>query len=406
LGWTRAAIHYGGRWPGIVDPSDTTGPTLLAEAEAALPQTDSPLRVALLDAQVSWLAQGLDRDAMLRPAQQALAMARRLGKPYGICRALLNYQFGLNGAPRPEDRLPVANEAISLAKEIGNTNLVTAALTWKAAQLLALGRVSEVIDLYHECARLDPASKGPPDFRIEFDVAWAAIEGRMNDWEQLARRFRTLGEGTSGRVAHVVSSWNIWFLAWLQGRDESPALLQRFAVDFGDLPIGMPVESFVAVGEGRVDDARRILNGPEREPWRRAGAVSRHISAGFCAPLVAALGDHDHIVALYDELIAYSGTWIVQFTNTYLGAADHHLGVLARALRRADEAEERLRAALASYDAAPERLFRAGALVELAELAAARDEEQRCHDLLAMAEREAHQMGLKPLLARCARLHS
>jgi hypothetical protein len=109
---------------------------------------------------------------------------------------------------------------------------------------------------------------------------------------------------------------------------------------------------------------------------------------------------------LYDELLDYSGTWLVQFTNTYLGAADHYLGMLARALGRPDEAEERLCAALASYDAAPERLCRAAALVELAELAAEGDNEQRCRDLLAVAEPEARQMGLEPLLARCTRLQS
>ena len=131
----------------------------------------------------------------------------------------------------------------------------------------------------------------------------------------------------------------------------------------------------MAVAEGRVDHARQILNGPEREPWRRAVASLRHMSAGFCAPLVAALGDHDQIVALHDELIDYSGTWLVKFTNTYLGAADHHLGVLARALGRPTRPKNGFAPRSASYDAAPERLFRAAALVELAELAAERDDE-------------------------------
>jgi hypothetical protein len=83
------------------------------------------------------------------------------------------------------------------------------------------------------------------------------------------------------------------------------------------------------------------------------------MGAGWSAWPVAAFGDSDQIVAVYDELVDHSGTWVVNFANTYLGAADHHLGMLARALGRTDEAEERLRAALASYDAAPERLFRA-----------------------------------------------
>jgi class 3 adenylate cyclase/tetratricopeptide (TPR) repeat protein len=402
----RAAVRYGGRWPGIVDASDPVGLALLAEADAALPPTDSPLRVAVLDAQVTWVAQTLDRDAMLRPAQQALAMARRLGQPSSIFRALLNYQFALNGTTRPEDRLPLAEEANELADSIGDPRLVRAALGMKAQPLLALGRLSEVIDLYHECARTDPGTKGPADFRIEFELPWAAIEGRMNDWEQLAIRYATLGERDAGRVAHVVGSMHACLLAWLQGRDNFPELVTRFGADFPGYELGTPVEAFVAAAEGHLEHAHQILNGPEREPWRRAAAVVRHQSAGFCAPLVAAVGDHDHIVALYDDLLDYSGTWLVNFTNTYMGAADHHLGVLARALGRPEEAEERLRAALASYDAAPERLYRAAALVELAELAAERDDKQRCRDLLAMAEPEARQMGLEPLLARCARLRS
>jgi hypothetical protein len=206
-------------------------------------------------------------------------------------------------------------------------------------------------------------------------------------------------------MARVVASWNRFVLAGLQGRDEFPALLQRHRVEFQKHGLdGLPVEAFVAAAEGRVDDARQVLNGPERESWRHAVAVVQHKAAGFCAPLVAAFGDHDHIGALYDYLIDHSGTWLVQYTNTYVGAADHHLGLLARALGRPDEAEDRLGAALASYDAAPERLYRAAALVELAELAAERDDIQRCRDLLAMAEPEARQMGLEPLLARCARL--
>jgi tetratricopeptide (TPR) repeat protein len=403
----RAAIHYGGRWPGTVDASDTVGLALLAEADAALPQTDSPLGVAVLDAQVSWSALSPDRDPMLRLAQEALAMARRLGQPYAIFRSLLTCQFALNGAVRPADRLPLADEAIELATSIGDPTLVTAALSLKAIPLLALGRLSEVIDLYDECARNDPGTKGPSDFRIEFEVAWAAIEGRMHDWEQLALRFPTLGEPYLGRVAHVVGWWNGVTLAWLQGSPEFPARLQRFPADVYEyVSQALPVEALVAAAEGRVDHARQILNGAEREPWRRTAVGARHMSAAFCAPLVAALGDHDQIVALHDELVDYSGTWLVQFTNTYLGAADHHLGVLARALGHTEEAEERLRAALASYDAAPERLYRAAALVELAELAAEQDDKQRCRDLLSMAEPEARQMGLEPLLARCGRLQT
>jgi class 3 adenylate cyclase/tetratricopeptide (TPR) repeat protein len=396
----RAAIHYGGPYPGLIDPFDTVGPTLLAEADSALPLVDSALRVAVLGAQVTWLAKSPDRDATLGHAEKALAMARRLGQPFAIFRALQNYLFALHGAPRPEDRVPLADEAVELAQSLGNPTLVTAALGWKASPLLALGRLSEVIDLYHECDRLDP--RRTAHFGNEFELAWAAIEGRMHDWEQLARRFPTV---TEGYMARVIASWNRLVLAWLQGRDEFPTLLQRHRADVQKHGLdGLPVEAFVAAAEGRVDDARQVLNGPERESWWHAVATVQHKAAGFSAPFVAAFGDHDHIVALYDYLIDHSGTWVVQYTNHYVGAADHHLGVLARALGRVDEAEDRLRAALASYDAGPERLYRAAALVELAELAAERDDTQRCRDLLAMAEPEAHQMGLAPLLTRCARL--
>ena len=54
---------------------------------------------------------------------------------------------------------------------------MTAALGMKALHLLALGRLSEVIDLYDECARNDPGSKGPTDFRIEFDAGLGGDRG-------------------------------------------------------------------------------------------------------------------------------------------------------------------------------------------------------------------------------------
>jgi hypothetical protein len=122
-------------------------------------------------------------------------------------------------------------------------------------------------------------------------------------------------------------------LAWLQGRDEFPDLLRRHRANFGDLQPGIPWETFLAATEGRPEEARQILNGPEREVWRRTGAIFRHAITGLCAPLVAEFGDNGHIIAAYEDLFDYSGTWLVVQTNIYFGAADHHLGVLARRAR-------------------------------------------------------------------------
>ena len=98
----------------------------------------------------------------------------------------------------------------------------------------------------------------------------------------------------------------------------------------------------MAAAEGRLDHARGILNGREREPWRGALAGVRHISAGLCAPLVAAFGRPRP-----DRRLARTNSWTI---GDLARPIHEHVPwgrrppsrVLASALGRTDEAEERL----------------------------------------------------------------
>jgi hypothetical protein len=85
----RAALGYGGRWVWEVGRGDPYLLPLLEEAAEKLPPTDSALRVRILARLAGGpLKPGDHRARRLALSQEALAMARRLGNPTVLSYAL------------------------------------------------------------------------------------------------------------------------------------------------------------------------------------------------------------------------------------------------------------------------------------------------------------------------------
>ena len=160
------------------------------------------------------------------------------------------------------------------------------------------------------------------------------------------------------------------------------------------------MEAFVAVAAGQVDQAREVLNGRERD-WRSAVAPLRHMAAGFCAPLVAALGDHDQISPCTTNSSTTAGpgssTSPTRTSGPPTTISGCSRGPWDGPTRPKNGSAPRWRATTRRRAPLPRRRAR-----RAGRAGRRTNDEQRCRDLLGMAEPEARQMGLQPLLARCS----
>src|SRR5262249_30372053 len=134
-----AALGFGRSTPddGAVHPESIA---ILEEALAALPASDSPLRIFLLSRLALAMYFGRERARVEALSQEAVEMARRLGEPRALPSALLARHLVLLGPDgTPAERLTVVDEAFRLARETDNIDLAEPAHAWRLIALLEIG---------------------------------------------------------------------------------------------------------------------------------------------------------------------------------------------------------------------------------------------------------------------------
>jgi hypothetical protein len=150
-----------------------------------------------------------------------------------------------------------------------------------------------------------------------------------------------VGEGAS--LAHGAQ---LILLRWLQGQlDEVQAMVERLARE--PLQRGWcTLLPLVYPGQRREAEARRDLDAAAARSfagWRSGVEVLGLV--GACA----LLGDSANAAMLHELLLPYEGWHLTAGATVYLGAGDHHLGMLAATAGHWDDAERHLLAALAAH---------------------------------------------------------
>jgi tetratricopeptide (TPR) repeat protein len=184
-----------------------------------------------------------------------------------------------------------------------------------------------------------------------WDIAVASLEGRFKEAEELAgelgRRLDQIGHPQAQLIAVAQSaSWRI-----LQGHaTEYVSLFEALsAAEPGNL--AWPAISAWSLAEsGARDRAAELLL--RTEPASAADADKNYlwwaVVVGFSAA-VDLVEDQRWAQALYDLAAPYAGSNCTLGLASFLGAADHWLGVLAGAAGRFTEAIAHLEAALARH---------------------------------------------------------
>src|SRR5881296_326685 len=399
-----------------------------------------------------WVRSGVVDQPRIELLEEALDGLDGLGGRDPVLRARLLARLAINlyWAPEPERVVALSEEAVRLARQLGDPRLLAAVLRarwialWRpegAAERLAIA--DEILHLGERTGDRELALLGHR-FRIvgfleHGDVvatdreieAWAQIagelrqplyltdlamwratraimDGRFADGEEQAQRAVELGQrepDVQPILRHEIQTFLLHFhkgcLDQLVGRSRPrtgvPAtMFQRCA------------RAFVWSETGRQAEARRELSALAKEgfPLPRDGAWV--VSMSLLSAVAAELNDRTSAAQLYELLMPYAGrVGIFAAGLACWGSVSYHLGLLASTLGRVADAIRHYEDAATVHERMGARPFLAWTQLAHARLLLTRDAGARRGEaaaLLTSALATARELGMDGLVAKVRRL--
>lgn len=384
---------------------------LLKRAEQRLDPGDSALRARVLTSLGRALSHTEEAHESAPLVDQAIAMARRVGDDRVLARALTAVASPLIGPEHVGRRLALNREAFEVAGRAGDRWSQMIAASSEAAILLELGQVADLQAVMREFERLQ--REVPDPFGAYFEAALtgvvAFLEGRLEDAERLAGAARAAGRNLRGIDPEGMYGVQMFGVRREQGRLAEVAPAMRTLVRLGAASaVWRPGLAAVYAELGLVEEARAELGRliPGGEVLLPADAL-RPVSLSYLADAAVVVGDAERAEVLYRHLRPYENLCVVLYTIACYGPVSRYLGMLAAAVGRLDEAQAHFEHALARCDAMGSPVWLAHTQYHFARLLLTR---RRAGDaaqgaLLAGAARDAAaRIGMAALEPRAARL--
>jgi DNA-binding SARP family transcriptional activator len=397
----RAALGFAGQWS-ILGRVDEARLELLEEALAALGGDDSPLRARLLARVALELYYSGDPERRLALSEEAVDLARTLGDSRTLAACLDARHYALWRPENVHERLEVAAELRRVAEETGDPELELEGAGWTVVDLLELG------DVQGADIQIAAASKLAEALQRPIWLWWssllrcsrAQLMGQFDEAERLAEA--TLEIGKQGQAENAVNAYAqaMFNIRREQGRlEEVEPSVRRFIELYPALVAWRAALALLLVELGRMDEARSEFEAlaaadfddlPRDANWL--------IGVTLLAEVCGALGDGERAAALYELLEPYAGrNVVVGRAATCNGAASRLLGILAAAMRSWELAEGHFISALAMHERMGARPWVARTQIAYAEMLLARRErgdKARARELLADAVLVADALGM------------
>ena len=396
----RAALGYGGILPATVSP-DQQAQALLEEALGRLGATDNAARAIILARLAHWLHNERPYPERLELSDRSLAMARATGDRRTLATVLMHRGWALDGPDDVADALAVADEILGIGTELKDPELRLEGLRIRLAAQFENGDHPAATATALAMKELAEQVQHPEFIRLAamWDVTLANIEGRFADAKELtvglSRRLARIGH-SQAQLIPVAQGFPWWLLRGRAAR-HLPAFEELSVYEPGN--IAWPAITAWCLAEtGALDRAATLLY--RTEPAAAAAADKNYqwwaVIVGFtgAADLV---GDRKWAEVLYDLTAPYAGHNATLGVATFLGAADHWLGVLAGTAGRFAAAARHLDAALARHQDMGSRPFTALTQQAYARVLSMRGDAadlERSRQLTAAARQTAEELGL------------
>ena len=244
---------------GIVDPVQVG---LLEEALAALDEADSPLRARVLAGLARALVSSPQVERRLALSEDAVRMARRLGEPATLAAALFGRHLAIWGSEQAEvtgERLAIATEAVGLAEQIGDRAMALRGRGLRRIDLIELG------DLAGYDADLAAAERAAEELR-QLRYRWqlplahatrALLAGRFAQAEELIEQGLAAGQRAGDQAVGNYYTGVIATLRFMQGRlGELAELARDAAARFPAMVVFRAALAAMLAEAGRADEAQ------------------------------------------------------------------------------------------------------------------------------------------------------
>jgi DNA-binding SARP family transcriptional activator len=311
----------------------------LRRALDVLPPGDDPRRCRVMLAlagEIYYGAAAQEREAL---AEEAVAMARRLGDPALIVSASLQATIAIWHPATVARRLDLAAEAAAFARELGDHVSLASALTLQAVaacecgdiavldESLATGR-AEADRVHHLYAHL---------LLDSIETGWAAMRGQLDEALQHIEHLAGIGElvsivGYDEAIAGAMMMHALW------SGDEA-AVLDGIVTLQEDtfLPLSTSRLSMLC-RVGRLEEARDYLATHRDEIEQTIGINTWFATMALCMGAEAAchLGEPELAAATYERLVDHAGRPACAGSGTVVGPIDMFLAMAAHATGQHD----------------------------------------------------------------------
>jgi hypothetical protein len=388
----------------------TTGIRLLEQALAALPEGDSPLRAQVLARLATELYPSGEVDRRTALAEEAVAMARRVGDPQALLVALHGRHWAMLAPQRPDLRLANAAEMLQLAVMLGDEE--TAFLA-RQARLHCLLELCDVAGVDAELQAMTQLADhlGQPLYRwhvASLRAMRAVLDGRLEEAERLARgTLEIAGLRPNEHMTYMLEHALMVAIRWQQGRLGE---LRETVRAHGDRypSVARWRDALAAVeladeGAARIEIERHARSGFAELPHNVLWVL--HLCA--LAEACVLVRDQRRAARLYELLSPYSERNAVALSTMPFGPVALRLGMLAALLKRWGEAERHFDVAMERCGQLGARAVTARVLYERSRMLLVRGaggDQARAVELLAQAQAICRELDLPGIAERVAAL--
>jgi DNA-binding CsgD family transcriptional regulator len=398
---------------GIVDPAEVE---LLKQALAALGRSDSLLRAQVLARLARALVYAPQTERRLALSEEAVALARRLGDQGTLAAVLFDCHvaiWGAEGAESADERLAMATEVVGLAERLGDHAMALRGRGLRRVDLFELGDLAG-FDADLAAAERTALELRQRHYRWQLPLARAGralLAGRFAEAEELAAEGLAIGRRAGSQAAEIYHPGVIGCLRFMQGRfGETADLFPGLAVRYPAMTI---FRAAAAVGFAEIGDRDQAraevawLTADDLAALPRDPAWS--LGLAFLAMACHRLGDSQLAVKLHRLLEPYADRHVAtgRFGAFYLGPAAYYLGLLDLTLDRLEQAAGRFQRAAELAGRLEARPMLAISQEGKARALLARDrpgDRQQAASLLDDAVTTAKELGIHGLAERAAGL--